>query len=169
MLADRGQFHIRPSAVGDHVQKAKIANIVKKWAIEHQQKIQPRPDFPKTVMASNPCSAECCRTQSGLDSSRCQHLSEQICFILMACASKQDGVDPTVLLMFVAMRVLLFVLVGHCQYLSERNSQAELLSFQPVEAVDFVEDLDLPLELKMQTGATVAGFHWPDINDEQIV
>ena len=87
----------------------------------------------------------------------------------MACASKQDGVDPTVLLLFVARRVRLFMLVGHCQDLNDKNFQAELLSFQPVEAVDFVEDLDLPLELKMSTGAKVAGVHGPDINAEQSV
>ena len=61
------------------------------------------------------------------------------------------------------------MLVGHCQDLAEKTFQAEFLGFLPVEEVDFVEDLDLPLELKMARGSTVLGVRWPDIASEQSV
>ena len=172
LLASRGQFHIRPGAVADHVAKTKFADIVTKWTSEHRTKIAPSPDFPETIVGSVPCSATCCRTLSGLDSnsSSSAHLSEHIRLILMACVPTQDCVDPTVLLMFLFQRKRFFMLVGHCQDLDEKKTfQADFLAFQPVEEADFVEDLDLPLELKMARGPTVLGVRWPDILSEQNV
>ena len=172
LLASRCQFHIRPGAVADHVAKTKFADIVTKWTSEHRTKIAPSPDFPETIVGSVPCSATCCRTLSGLDSnsSSSAHLSEHIRLILMACVPTQDCVDPTVLLMFLFQRKRFFMLVGHCQDLDEKKTfQADFLAFQPVEEADFVEDLDLPLELKMARGPTVLGVRWPDILSEQNV